>query len=260
MDTQNEPINKWIYGPAGRAVQLVAEEIVIAGLTERATISLVQLPQLLNFIRSESRHGILKNYKQLEKLHAMSLGDAEFAKKEVEAGFSNLHIHGLISLWSFVETCLDDTSLALIKKCKKEDVDREAVFFERATGLPVLGEQAAQRLRRKMFNSIKEKLNTNYMMTFEIFFKGFGIMLNNEQARIDKMQEINSLRNCVLHRSKVVDEYAVCMPPGLLFKVGDEITINHEQFGMYMSIISDYILNFHDTIAGCKYMAFISSR
>ena len=260
MDTQNEPINKWVYGPAGRAVQLVAEEIVLAGLTERATISLVQLPKLLSFIRSESRHGILKNYKQLEKLHAMSLGDAEFAKKEVEAGFSNLRIHGLISLWSFVEACLDDTSLALIKNCKNEDVDREAVFFERVTSLPVLDEQAAQRLKRKIFNSIKEKLDTNYMMTFEIFFKGFGIVLNNERTRINKMQEINSLRNCVLHRSKIVDEYAVYMSPGLPFKAGDEITISRDQFEMYMSIVSDYILNFHNTIVGCKYMAFMNSR
>jgi hypothetical protein len=254
VNSQNEPASKWVYGPAARAFRLVTEEIVLAGLTERATFSLIQLPTLLSFIRSESKHKILKNHKQLERLHAMSLEDAEFAKKEVEAGFSRLHIHSIMSLWSFVEACLEDTAVALIKKCNKSDLCQGSVLFEHANDLPILDDQAALRFKRKFLNIVKDSIRSNFMLSFEIFFKCFDINLNNQQDTLNKMQEINSLRNCALHRSKIVDDYALLMSPEIPFKVGEEIIINTQQYNLYMSAIGDYILNFHNKILQSKYM------
>lgn len=254
MDTQNEPVNEWILGPASRAFRLVTEEIALAALTERATFSLIHLPSLLNFNRTPSRYNILQQHKQLDRLIKISQGDATFARQEVESDFSRLHIHSLISLWSFVEACLEDTSVALLKKCDKTALDPQSILASQVERLPIEDDQSAPKFQKKLFNAIKKQYESNYIFTYEIFFKAFKINLENDNILLTTMQEINSLRNCLLHRSMIIDEYALSISPGLPFKPGDQIKITTDQFKVYISAAGEYTRNFLMTIQRSKYV------
>lgn len=254
MDNKVEPVNEWILGPASRAFQLVIEEIRLAALTERATYSLVHLPNLLGFIKTQSRHSIFQKFKPLERLLETSQGDATFAKQEVESDFSRLHIHSLISIWSFIEACLEDSSVALIRKCDKTALDPQSILANQVERLPIGDEQSARKLQKKLFNTLKKQYESNYISTNEIFFKEFGINLENDSKLLTKMQEINSLRNCLLHRSMIIDEYALSLSPELPFKQGDPINITTDQFKLYIAAAGEYTRNFLSTILRSKYM------
>lgn len=254
MSNNVEPVNEWILGPASRAFQLVTDEIRLAALTERATYSLVHLPNLLSFIKTQSRHSIIQKLKPLERLLKTSQGDATFAKQEVESDFSRLHIHSLISIWSFIEACLEDSSVALIRKCDKTALDPQSILASQVERLPLGDEQSARKLQKKLFNTIKKQYESNYISTNEIYFKEFGINLENDSKLLTTMQEINSLRNCLLHRSMIIDEYALSISPELPFKPGDPIKITTDQFKVYISAAGEYTRNFLSTILKSKYM------
>lgn len=254
MGSKKEPVNEWIFGPASRAFRLVTEEIALAALTERATFSLIHLPNLLSFIRTHSRHNVLQKLKPLDRLLKISQGDAAFAKQEVDSDFSRLHIHSLISLWSFVEACLEDTSVALIKNCDNTSVDAQSILAKHVEEMPVKDDHSANKLQRKLFKTIKKQHNSNYIITNEIYFKEFDINLNNDSKILTTMQEINSLRNCLLHRSMVIDEYALSISPGIPLKPGDVISITTDQFKAYMTAVGEYMLRFHNTILKSKHM------
>jgi hypothetical protein len=68
----------------------------------------------------------------------------------------------------------------------------------------------------------------------------FGVLLVYVDAKANKVEEINQIRNCILHRNGVIDKKAVTASPRLALYLDKRIPITDPIFIEFMPLLVDY--------------------
>jgi hypothetical protein len=99
----------WIIAPAGRCVSLVGEETAMAGLIQRAIISLSRQGPLLESARRELIM-VQASDAAINTLITQQQPIANAAQQVIDVDFHPLNLHGIIGLWVSVEVAVEDSA------------------------------------------------------------------------------------------------------------------------------------------------------
>lgn len=233
--------HNWIIAPVLRAILYVGEEMKISGTLIKSLIILNRHETLLKIAREK----LILNHKtqglpEIDRLLAAAPGLKQTAVELIQNDYSVINIHSLVSMWSAVEVAIEDTVvLFLIKEASAlkllANAGVKTASFEPG---PILHEDA-----RRLFSRIERKLREKLKIgEFYIeLFNLLGIKLNYSCHLLSKMEEINNVRNCLMHRGGIIDARAAQSVAALRPFLGKQMPITEARYLEYYDVITSFL-------------------
>ena len=178
---------------------------------------------------------------------------AEWARKQKESGFSDIHRHSIVSIWGALEVCIEDTIVLILindPSCYKSLVE-SGIKMKEGYKSNIKEKQA-----HLIYKSIERKVRANHgagkafveiLRLFEI-----NIFINNQLISI--LDEINEVRNCILHNSGIINDKATMKVPNLKKYLNREILIDRDKFSEYFESVSNLSLAILESMPRSKYL------
>jgi hypothetical protein len=244
----------WVIGPILRAIQYVGEETALAGTLQRSLIVLENHEGLLRAARDRVESaGALDIVSKIDQLlrDAPALGQraAELRKGD----FAVVNSHSLIGMWGAVEVAVEDTIvLILSKEPATLQIVSEAGIKTSAYEPGPVSEEDGRRLYSRLERSLREKLRVGeaYARLWELF----GIQFNCSKHVLSKLEEINAVRNCLLHRGGIIDDRAAQAVGALRSFLGKSIQITSPRYLEYYDAISTFLQAASNGVIKSKYI------
>lgn len=232
----------WLLDPVARAIQYLAEETDLAGTLHKSLVVLEGNETVLRLARETlATAGYDTAVHGIDELLKEAPGLSKSAAKVRADDFAVLNSHTLIAIWGAVEVAIEDTVATVLVN------DARALSGVSGAGVktspfepPPLSEESARRLAGRIERQLRKELKVG---EFYIKVLGlFGINVSCSPHVLSKLQEANSVRNCVLHRGGVIDDRAADMCGALRPLLGKKIVISRESYLDYYDAISAFLL------------------
>lgn len=232
----------WIIEPVARAISYVAEETNIAGTLHRSLMVLEANETILRLARETlASAGQAEAVRGIDELLKEAPGLSKSAAEVRADDFAIVNTHSLIAIWGAVEVAVEDTvALVLANDANALGSLADAGAKTSAFEPPPLSEEAARRLSSRL-----EKQLRNDLKVGEFYVKVLGVLgidVSCSRHVLSKLQEANSVRNCLLHRGGVIDERAANSCGSLRPLLGEKVLINQQKYLEYYDAISEFLL------------------
>ncbi|MDO3388117.1 hypothetical protein QWI17_19890 [Gilvimarinus sp. SDUM040013] len=241
MNGDDREAFNWIIGPAARAIAFVAEESIVAGTLNRSIIFLEGSEPLLRAARETlETHGADEAVRGIDRLLSEAPTLSKNTAKLKENDFGIVNSHSFIGVWGALEVAIEDTVTLVLEK------DKNALGLVAQAGIKTntfeqgpLSEEDAGRLYRRIESQLRRSLKAGefYVKVLEIF----GIDIACRSSVLSKLQEANSVRNCLLHRGGVIDDRAAESSCALRRLKGQKIHITQSRYLDYYSAVSSFL-------------------
>ncbi len=227
----------WIIEPAGNCVSYVTEETKLAGLIQRSLITLQGSENLLRLAREKfALHG--KPLRALNQPIAAQPTLSQWAKQVIDSDFHQVNSHGLIGIWCAVEVAVEDTVVLILTHDSKAfgAVTKAGIRTSGVAG-PVDEEEA-----RRLYRRLERIVRANHPVgeAYGALLSIFGLDVRCPARELAILAEINSVRNCLLHRAGVIDGPAAAQAPALKPFVGKTLPITSARYQKYFSAIGEF--------------------
>jgi hypothetical protein len=237
---ERNPRTNWIIGPVGGCVDFLAVENVMSAVIVRS-LELMPLiePLMKTAAREVARTGGPKAVVPFKAFLAQDLSLKGFAENLAKDDFSLVNSHTLVSLWSGVETCIEDT-IVLALMNDQQTIERaggEIKIRGEASGL--LQEAQARRVSRDLERKARQNLNV-----LEAYDWCLGLLDVHRLPGSDlsqEMTEVNALRNCIVHRMGIADQQTVAAVLTQKLELGEHVKISRKQYESYYTALSSFI-------------------
>ena len=246
-------INKWILGPTARCIKFVAEEAKIGGLLQNALTHIEMGGPLLDLLMQQFlKEGLLDAVEQLKVLLSSAPHQEQWAKELRAADYSPLNSHSTVAIWSAVEICIEDTIVSILRN------DSSAVARVEALGVKakLLGTAFAadDDQLRKIYSKLEDKQRVpgDVVATYEAVLNVFGLSAMTHR-NTNALVELNTVRNCLVHRGGIVDDKAIREAPSLAALKGREILIARADFVRFHEAVSDWAMTLLKSIGSSPY-------
>lgn len=250
----NSDVLNWIIVPVSRAVLFVGEEMKISGTLVK---SLVNLSGQEMYFRIAREKLILANHTKAIQSIDRLIKEAPFLSKAAgELKQNDYHVinsHSLIGMWSAVEVAVEDTIVLILSK------ESSALKLLTNCGIkitkfgpgPVIYEDA-RKLFKRIERKFREKLKVgeSYIKLFDLF----GINVSCNRNVLAKMDEINSVRNCLMHRGGVIDDRAAKGVAALQPFIGKQMPITQARYHEYFDAISAFLVALCGGVTASSYI------
>lgn len=245
------PDAKWpscLLKPVGDATLFVGEELKIGAVTKRAFEALIATRPLLQLAMTAfQRLGNVKAVKAVQAVLAEQVLQEKWAKDTRDAGFTSLNRHLFVAGWSALEAALEETAVLLLMN------DRTS--FQGLTELGVKpppgcnfppDEFDARRMFRSSWSiGPKERV---FSARLTRTFAALGLPLELSVNLSGQLDEVNTVRNLVLHRQGRVDPLAAARSPALVPLLGSTVEITTERWRTYNEAMNQLNAHLHRSV------------
>jgi hypothetical protein len=197
---------------------------------------------------------MLEIYEKVQSEKTISLPEEAFAElikqtraklsffdTEMLAGFPLLHAHTLVGAWGALEAAIEDMAVALlINEPKHLQMAAFAKIRIPLAEYEALDKEDRMRLLVEELDRGISLGRKNGADTFENLLEVF-LLSGPLNADVRKtLWEVNHVRNVIVHRNSFADRRLVKSCPWLNLKVGDKVTVTHEDIDRYGNALCDY--------------------
>lgn len=218
---------KWpfrLITPPGQAVAFIAEEMKIGGLTKRALGALeVSRGTLLLAGAAFAQLGNSKGVAAVGQALSEQPFNELWAREEREKDFTTLNRHMLIALWGVTEVALEDSFVELVMH------DNAAIPALVKLGMKLPrdiksppSESDARRCYQRIFKVFDQDPFSRRILKI---FTALGLPLNTTASDCALLDEANAVRNALLHRGGLIDDFAVVQAPALAGQKGTKLEV-----------------------------------
>lgn len=234
----NSDALNWVIAPAGRCVTYIGEETKTAAVVQRALAALAgQEPLARAALRGVSDSPQAAT--ALLELLAQQPELRRFAQEIINSDFHSVNAHGLVGIWVAVEVAVEDTVVLVLLK------DPEAKEAVTAAGvrLPVLppngmDEPTARRIYSRFERVARADRTVASAYCYMLGKLGFTLQL--EAPVVSTLDEMNYIRNCILHRGGIIDDRAGAEAPQVALREGDAISVTSHGYLRYFDAAAGF--------------------
>jgi hypothetical protein len=236
----NSDALNWVIGPVTRAIAYVGAETMIAGTLLRSLTVLEGHEVFLRLAREKfaeagAEEGLPKIDELLAQAPALSRGAAELREND----YSVVNGHSMVGIWSAIEVAVEDTVVLILSKEASAlsmvvNAGVKTASFEPG---PVSEEDA-----RRLFSRLERQPHGDLKIgEFYVHLLGiFGIRLNCSRHTLSKLEEINNVRNSILHRGGIIDDRAA-QSGSLRPFLGKQFPVTQARYLEYFDAIGDFL-------------------
>jgi hypothetical protein len=237
-----QPLERFIeYWEDGRRLLAVSIE-GMSTLKEipKLVLTLSTMAAGLNAAIPNPNNGKTKPTEVESPLSDDTIRDAEFASKEIQAGFPLLHAHTLVGAWGALEAAVEDTLVGILMN---EPKHLQHPSFSKVR-IPLAEFEALEkedRMRLLLAESQRLSNRKNGIDAFESMLESF---LLSGPVNVDIRQdvwEMNHVRNVIVHRNSAADRRLVKSCPWLGLTIGEKVVINTAQLDRYGHALCEYV-------------------
>ncbi|WP_395703120.1 hypothetical protein [Aquabacterium sp.] len=229
----------WIISPAARCILAVGEGARIGGLLHRALVVLsgqkvvLRLAHSLAKITGQSEEPVLRLLASQPELTAWS-------KEILNNDLHEVNVSGIISLWASLEVAVEDTATLVLQNDVQSLLDLIAIGVKPPKGAPSpLDETTARRVFARA-EQVSRGNSRTIAEAYQHILVTIGVPMSVEPAVLEKLTELNYVRNCLLHRGGVVDEKVAQEAPKLGLTTGSQVHIGKQDYADYFDAVGDF--------------------
>lgn len=231
----------WIIAPAGRAITYTANETKVASILHRSLIVLEGNETFLRIARERLEAANAREaVHQIEQLITEAPTLRQWASELRANDFSEVNSHSLIGMWGAVEVAVEDTIVLILTKDPAAlEIVADTGIRTTTLGSSPLSEDGARRLYGRMERQLRKKLKVGeaYIKLLGLF----GVQVSCTNHVLSNLEEINVVRNCLLHRGGVIDDRAAQSVEILKPLMGQEIAITRARYLAYYDAIGAFL-------------------
>jgi hypothetical protein len=252
--TSNSDESTWAIGPALQCVNLIAEETRIASLLQRAITALAHQEPLLELARQKLRD-TKNDLAAIDRLiieQKDNLG--QWAKELILDDYDSINKHGIIGLWVALEVAIEDTAVLILTT----DVSSHKLVIN--TGVDKLSKKLSQPLTEIEARKIYRKLETHsrngrsVAEGYSHLLSILNISLILPSEIIALLNELNYVRNCLLHRGGIIDERARHQAPNLLPQLGKNFKMSSLRYRQYFDAAGKFAIELLRGVSSSPYV------
>lgn len=249
----NSDALNWIIGPVTRAVMYIAEETKIAGTLQRSLAVLESHETFLQLARQQFvQVGAEEGLSAIDKLLAEAPGLSKEATELRQNDYSVVNSHSLIGMWGAVEVAVEDTVvLVLSKEASGLSAAANAGIKTAAFEPGPVSEEDARRLYSRLERQPRGNLRVGEF--YVQLLDRFGIKFNCSRHTLSKLEEINEVRNCILHRGGIIDGRAAQIG-ALRPYLGKPLPITKARYLEYYEAIGDFVKEMMNGVLASSYI------
>jgi hypothetical protein len=231
----------WVIGPVGRAIAYVAEETNVASTLHRSLMVLEANESFLRLSRETLKaKGADAAVRGIDELLAEAPSLSKTSAELKADDFAVVNSHSFIAMWGALEMAIEDTISLVLEK------DQKALELVAKSGTNTgpfepgpLSEDDARSLYRRIETRLRRDLTAGefYLRILEIL----GIDVTCSRHVLSKLQEANSVRNCLLHRGGIIDERAAQSSGALRSLKGKRIHITRSRYLEYYDAVVAFL-------------------
>lgn len=240
----------WVATPSLDCVRYIGEEMSFGGFTKQSIVNQVFFANLLvhlekNRVRLEPE--LEQQLRQITRFNA-ELGMQ--AADEAMGGYIKVNVHTVVNMWNYVYSGIQDTVSVILLR----DVDA------RTKVLTTLGQKTfAQDPEDFDLASLTQRYLGRFLkaqsaqFAFPAAFAELNLNMDAAKWEFSLLEEIRCLRNCLVHNSGFVDDYARQRVPNLPHDVGAAIHLSAESTETYVLHLSNFVSALSDAALASKY-------
>ena len=246
----------WAATPSLNCVLYIGEEMAFGGFTKQCIVNQVFFANLLVQLE-KTRVGL--DEKLESALKQITRMNAELGMQAADAamgGHTKVNAHTVVNIWNYVYSSIQDTVNIILLR------DKAA----RSRVLSVLGQKHFPKDPEDFeLASLAQRYLGKFLKThsaeaaFPAAFTKLDLYIDTSKWDFSLLEEIRCIRNCIVHNSGFVDEYARERVPSLSYEPDVPIEINEEKTEEYILHISNFVSALSDAALASKYVPKVGS-
>ena len=255
---KDETPNGWLITPACNLALFVSEEMVLAGITERALTSYSTLPLLLTTARHAIEQKSIEADAAFDRLIEFTKEDADFAKSEVANGFKTIYSHHCAGVWAAIETNVEQIIKNMMLKLNSAN-ELIARSSDKMAGKKLKFDtpKDVENSFRKWQNSIEI---SPVMSRYLHMLATLGIKVDLPPETISTLDELGALRNVIVHKSGFIDEKFLGKVQHTNYALDDLVTIDRENMSLYFDAASLFTKRFLEAVMDSDFLSIVHSE
>lgn len=240
----------WVATPSLNCVLYIGDEMAFGGFTKQCIVNQMSFANLLVHLEKSRVDLDPELEKQLQLMTRMNAELGMKAADEAMGGYIKVNIHTVVNMWNYVYSSIQDTVSVILLR----DLDA------RSKVLASLGQKAfPQEPEDFDLTSLAQRylgrfLKAQYaQVAFPAAFAELDLRMDTTKWDFSLLEEIRCLRNCLVHNSGFVDDYARQRVPSLPYDVGTVIMLTAESTEKYVLHMSNFVSALSDAALASKY-------
>lgn len=201
----------------------------------------IKLPQQLSEISEALRaNGVGESLGELSSLINESRVLAMDAANLLTSQQQAIVYPGLVGAWAIVEAAFDDLIIRILVNDPSVTTKLKTAGIKTASSHPGGSEAWAKELYKRVESKAKDKAKGLVVEAHKASFSTFGIVFEYPADYSRLIEELNQVRNCILHNQGTVDEKALKNCPRLVPYLGLPIPPTDPLFTVALTMLTDY--------------------
>lgn len=240
----------WVAMPSLNCVLYIGDEMAFGGFTKQCIVNQVFFANLLVHLE-KNRVGLnAEMEKQLQQITQMNAELGMKAADEAMGGHAKVNVHTVVNMWNYVYSSTQDTVSAILLRdldaCSRILASLGQRNFPQAPEDFDLASLAQRYLGKFLKTQVAQA-------AFPAAFAGLDLLINTSNRDFSLLEEIRCVRNCIVHNSGFVDDYARQRVPNLPYDTGAAIKITEEKTKNYLLHMSNFVSALSDAALASKY-------
>lgn len=247
----------WIISPVLTCAKYIGDETVNSSILHKSVINITNVGWLLTIARQKLIENQM-NDEPIQRIQAENIFLEQKAKELIASDFHSINSHALIGLWCAVETVIEDTLVSILLNDSNaiDTVKKIDIKIKNSIQSPV-SEEDVRRVYSQMERQTRQKNRVGE--SYCVLLSTFGIKMHLDKGILDALSEINSVRNCLLHRGGFIDKKAAQESPNLLIFLDKEINISRERYLSYYDTVHKFVIALCGAIMSSHYITTIDT-
>ncbi len=146
----------------------------------------------------------------------------------------------LVGAWAIIEAAFDDLMLAVLVNDRNADAKLSIAGIKTSSNQTVASMDWAEDVYRRIERKAKGSSNGLVVEIHRTCFGALGIELLYPADRSSVIEELNQVRNCILHGQGTIDRKAAAISPRLAQYVGSPMPSIDPLFAVALTMLHDY--------------------
>ena len=228
--------NSTYLEPIARSVAAVVAQAKLAHTLQSATTALAgQTPLLLLAQKVLSQQPSVQH--ALAELIRRQKSLEVWAKEVHDNSNHDINLPALINIWITLEALCEDLCVAIISHDASALKNLKQINAKIDEGMKITDESAREAYEQSLSKVKKHGLVHGFLTVFSAL--GFSPVLS--ATCVDRLNELNYLRNCSLHRAGIVEPRKDKEAPSFPLAVGEKIVVTDQLFTRLYDSASEFL-------------------